>query len=66
MELALGAALDWQELPGKKAARIRVLHDFTFADPATWRDAFLWLSETAIKFKKVFGREWIITQSAGA
>jgi hypothetical protein len=66
-ELALGAPLDWQELPGKKAARIRVLHDCTFADPATWPEAFQWVSETAIKFKKVFGREWRITQpSAGA
>ena len=65
-ELALGAPLDWQELPGKKAARIRVLHDFTFADPATWPEAFQWLSETAIKFKKVFGREWNITQQSPA
>jgi hypothetical protein len=65
-ELGLGAPLDWQELPGKKAARIRVVHDFAFADSATWSDAFQWLSETAVKFKKVFGREWKITRpSAG-
>jgi len=61
-ELELGAPLDWQELPGKKAARIRVLRAFTFADPSTWQDAFQWLSEAAIKFKKVFGREWKITR----
>ncbi len=67
IEKDLGIPLDWQELLGKKAARIRALHDFTFADPSTWPDAFRWLSETAIKFKKVFGREWKITQqSAGA
>jgi len=54
-------------LPGRKAARIRVVHGFSFDDPSTWQDAFLWLSETPIKFKKVFGREWKITQqSAGA
>jgi len=67
IEKELGTSLDWQELPGKKAARIRAFHDFTFADPSTWTDAFQWLSETAIKFKKVFGREWKITQqSVGA
>ena len=57
-ELALDDPLDWQELPGKKAARIRALHDFIFADPSTWTEAFQWLSETALKFKKVFGRDW--------
>ncbi len=66
-ELALDASLDWRELPGKKAARIRVEHDFTFADPSTWPEAFRWLCETAIKFKKVFGRNWqIIAQSPDA
>ena len=65
-ELALGTPLDWQELPGKKAARIRVLHAFTFADPSTWAEAFQWLSETAIKFKRVFGRDWKVTQPSPA
>jgi len=63
-ELSLGVPLDWQELPGKKAARICALHDFTFSDTSTWEDAFQWLCEMALKFKKVFGRNWkIIRQS---
>jgi len=66
IEKELGTSLDWQELPGKKAARIRVLHGFIFADPSTWSGAFRWLSETAIKFKKVFGREWKITQQSAS
>jgi hypothetical protein len=57
-ELALDAPLEWQELPGKKAARIRVLHGFTFADTSTWNGAFQWLSETALKFRKVFSKDW--------
>jgi len=61
-ELALDAPLDWKELPGKKAARICVVRDFTFADPATWPEALRWLVETAIKFKKVFGKEWKSTE----
>ncbi len=65
-ELALGAALDWYEPPGKKAARIRVVRDSSFADPDTWPGAFEWLCKTAVKFKKVFGREWkVIEPSTG-
>ena len=55
-ELALDVPLDWQELPGKKAARIRAFLSFSFADTSTWDDAFKWLSETALKFKKVFSK----------
>lgn len=57
-DLALDVPLDWQELPGKKAARIRAFHSFTFADADTWKDSFQWLSETALKFKKVFSKNW--------
>lgn len=57
-ELGLKEPLDWQELPGKKASRICVLHDFTFADTGTWIGAFHWLSETALRFKKVFSKNW--------
>lgn len=55
-ELALDVPLDWQELPGKKASRIRTFHNFIFADTSTWDSAFKWLSETALKFKKVFSK----------
>jgi len=57
-ELGLVEQLEWQDLPGKKASRIRVLHEFTFADPSTWQEAFQWLIETALRFKRVFSKEW--------
>ncbi len=62
IENELGTQLDWQELPGKKAARIRALHKCNFADTSTWQDTFQWLCETAKRFKAVFGREWKIDQ----
>lgn len=57
-ELALAEPLDWQELPGKKASRVRALHDFQFADAGTWQGAFAWLTETCIRFKTVLGKTW--------
>lgn len=55
-ELGLKETVDWQDLPGKKASRIRVLHDFDFANASTWNSAFQWLSETAVRFKQVFSK----------
>ena len=57
-ELDLSEPLEWQELPGKKASRIRALHGFLFDDITTWNEAFQWLSEAALKFKKVFSKKW--------
>jgi len=56
--LELDAPLEWRELPGKKACRIRCLHDFKFDDDTTWESAFSWLIETTSKFKKVFSKDW--------
>lgn len=57
-ELSIAEALDWQELPGKKASRVRALFNFRFDDSETWENAFAWLTATCIKFKKVFAKEW--------
>ena len=57
-ELGLQESLEWQELPGKKASRIRALHDFGFSDAGTWESAFAWLTDTASRFKRVFARDW--------
>jgi hypothetical protein len=58
IENALGVgALSWQELPEKKASRIRVFHEFDFASQE--RDkTFTWLVHTANKFKSVFSKPW--------
>ena len=58
-ELGIDEPLDWQELSGKKACRIRLWHPFTFTDSTTWNEAFDWLSRTAIRFKKVFSKDWM-------
>jgi hypothetical protein len=57
-ELSISEPLEWQELPGKKASRIRALHGFRFADASTWESAFGWLTETTSRFKRVFAKDW--------
>lgn len=57
-ELGLAGQMEWRELPGKKASRIQALHTFTFDDATTWNDAFRWLSETTLKFRKAFSKNW--------
>jgi hypothetical protein len=57
-ELGLVGQMEWRELPGKKASRIQALHSFKFDDATTWNNAFQWLSETALKFRKVFSKNW--------
>lgn len=57
-ELGLAGQMEWRELPGKKASRIQALHTFTFDDATTWNDAFQWLSETTLKFRKAFSKSW--------
>lgn len=57
-ELNLDEKLDWQELPEKKACRMRVLHNLNFDDEALWHTAFEWLAQTSLKFRKVFSKNW--------
>lgn len=58
IEAAMGiTGLLWQELPEKKASRIRAFLPFDFAHQP--RDvAFKWLFETTQKFKTVFAKPW--------
>ena len=57
-ELGLEGKLDWQELPERKASRIRTFTPFDFDDDGTWQNAFQWLALNYIKFKKTFSKEW--------
>ena len=57
-QLGMTGQLEWQELPGKKASRIRISHEVRFLDTGSWEAAFEWLMETAVKFKRVFTRDW--------
>lgn len=55
--LSIVGQLDWQELPERKASRIRVTHPFDFANEDQ-RVAFQWLVETVIRFKNTFPNFW--------
>jgi len=55
-DLGLEGKLDWQELPERKASRIRTFAPFDFDDDNTWEKAFQWLGETCIRFKKTFAK----------
>jgi hypothetical protein len=57
-EIGLPETIEWQELPIKKASRIRVIHGFQFSDENTWESAFSWLTETTNIFKRVFSKDW--------
>ena len=55
IENEVGFALDWCELPDKKASRIiAYLHDTDFEDKSAWSKQFDWVMDTAIKMKKAF------------
>ena len=58
-ELGLEGKIDWQELPKRKASRIRTFTPFDFDDDKTWEQAFRWLAENCIKFKKTFSKNWV-------
>lgn len=64
-ELDISEPIEWQELPGKKASRIRTLKEFRFSDSNTWEPSIKWLIETAIRFKRVFGKKWGDRRSLG-
>ena len=56
--LGLEGKIDWQELPERKASRIRTFTPIDLSDDKTWEQAFQWLGQTAIAFKKTFSRNW--------
>jgi len=46
--------LEWMELPGKKASRVRAVKSIDVNDPGTWERCFSWLLEAAQLFQSVF------------
>ena len=54
IELKLPHQLEWMELEGKKASRIRTVHTIDVADNANWDASFQWLMDTAQQFQAVF------------
>ncbi len=55
IEQEIGLALEWWELPEKKASRIIAFyHDADFDNRDEWNNQFLWVIDTAIKMKRAF------------
>ncbi len=54
IEAEMGMALDWRELPNKKASRILVKQTADFEDKGKWPVQFDWVMDIALKMKRVF------------
>jgi hypothetical protein len=54
IEKEFGEQLEWMELPGKKASRIKVSRDADIENEERWDDFFKWLKEKAERFQAVF------------
>lgn len=54
VEQHLGTDLEWMELPGKKASRIKQSAPCDLNDETNWPDYFQWLLYRAESFRKVF------------
>lgn len=54
IESQLPHQLEWMELEGKKASRVKAIHTIAVADNANWEDSFKWLMDTAQQFQGVF------------
>ena len=54
IEQEMGVQLEWNELPEKKASRIRVYKTVDFDNKDTWSEQFDWMMDMALKMKKAF------------
>lgn len=57
IESKLFHELEWMELEGKKASRIRTIHTVDVADNGNWEESFQWLMDTAQQFQTVFSEQ---------
>lgn len=54
IEHDLECDLEWMELDGKKASRIRAVHIIDVENNENWEKSFEWLTKTAYNFQNVF------------
>ncbi len=54
IESKLDHELEWMELEGKKASRVRIVLDIDVGNSDNWEKCFLWLMSTAQDFQSVF------------
>jgi len=57
IEAKIPHELEWMELEGKKASRIRAVHTINVADNGNWEVCFQWLVDTAQQFQSVFAEQ---------
>lgn len=55
IESDLSEKLVWEELPAKKASRIKLIKKGILASHSDWEQDHSWMLEKVIKFQKVFG-----------
>ena len=56
IEQELGESLQWNELPGKKASRIKLIRDADVNNAENWDEYFRWLKEKAAVFQDIFSK----------
>lgn len=56
IEKDLGEELEWQELPGKKASRIKIEQNVDIENRNEWKEYFEWLRQHAEAFQDVFSK----------
>ncbi len=56
IESELSEHLVWEELPEKKASRIKLISKGNLSNPKDWGQYHLWLLEKVTKFQLVFGK----------
>jgi hypothetical protein len=70
IEATIGSALDWRELPNRKASRVALFNSVDPYDEATWTQQFAWLQSSLEKFDQAFRPLfashdlWLLTASA--
>lgn len=56
IESELGEQLVWEELPQKKASRIKLVRQGSLWAEDSWSDYHQWMLENATNFQKIFGK----------
>ncbi len=56
IETNIGFALDWRELPDKKASRIIIEKPVNLDEYNEWNSQFDWIIDMCVRFKKAFKR----------
>jgi len=56
IESDLSEHLEWEELPAKKASRIKLISQGILSSQGSWKQYHSWMLEKVTNFQKVFGK----------